>query len=362
MRIPKRAFRSFFLLGAALAVLVALAPPAAADCTCTDNDPCTTDTCLNCIFGNCFGGCAHVTVPNGTGCDDSVFCNGVDFCIQGQCVHTGNPCPGAAGTVSCFESCHEPSDTCTAIDPIGSTCNDSVFCNGADTCGTVGCTGHAGNPCPGPDHDADCSESCNEEADSCTANDPLGALCDDGVFCNGTDSCGSGICGVHVGDPCAEPLDGDCTDSCDEIAEDCIAIDPNGTPCSDGVACTGDDRCQGGSCIAGAPGSGRASGLVFTGPSNLSWAAVPVATTYDVVRGTLSLLAGAGFASATDACTGPQVFGTSLSDTHVPPPRGTDWFLVRPDGPCGPGTYDDGSPSQAASRDTGIAASPNACP
>ena len=77
---------------------------------------------------------------------------------------------------------------------------------------------HAGNPCPGPDGDGNCSESCNEAADNCTAPDPNGSACSDGLFCNGTDTCNAGACSVHTGDPCL-PLntaDGNCSTSCNE--------------------------------------------------------------------------------------------------------------------------------------------------
>jgi hypothetical protein len=39
-----------------------------------------------------------------------------------------------------------------------------------------------GNPCPGPDGDSDCSETCNEGADNCSTNDPNGSFCDIGIF------------------------------------------------------------------------------------------------------------------------------------------------------------------------------------
>ena len=48
---------------------------------------------------------------------------------------------------------------------------------------------HAGNPCPGPDGDGNCAESCNEAADNCTAADPNASACNDGVFCNGVEFC-----------------------------------------------------------------------------------------------------------------------------------------------------------------------------
>jgi hypothetical protein len=103
-------------------------------------------------------------------------------------------------------------------------------------------------------------------------------------------------------------------------------------------------------------------GLAFSGPNDLSWDAAPAATGYDVIRGTLSTLLSGGFASATDACVGPHIGDTFMSDAHVPAEGDADWFLIRASNLCGTGTYDDGTPSQVASRESGIAASANACP
>lgn len=45
----------------------------------------------------------------------------------------------------------------------GATCDDGQFCNGADTCATGACTMHEGDPCAG--------ETCDEEADQCGSAD-----------------------------------------------------------------------------------------------------------------------------------------------------------------------------------------------
>lgn len=45
------------------------------------------------------------------------------------------------------------------------------------------------------------------------------AVCDDGLFCNGVDSCLDGLCTVHAGDPCPE--------FCDESADQCASDDDN---------------------------------------------------------------------------------------------------------------------------------------
>jgi hypothetical protein len=139
----------------------------------------------------------------------------------------------------------------------------------------------------------------------------------------------------------------------------------SGGACSDGNACTVGDTCQAGVCVSGgsAPPPGVASGLAFSDPTDLAWNSVSGATGYDVVRGTLStLLAGGNFTPATDACLGDNVPNTFVTDGHIPAVGDGDWILIRAANACGTGTYSDGSPTQSASPDAGIGASPNACP
>ena len=187
---------------------------------------------------------------DGAACNDGVFCNGDDSCSAGTCVtHSGNPCPGPDGDSDCAESCNEASDACTAHDNNGSSCDDGLFCNGEDNCSAGACSGHAGDPCPGPDNDEDCAESCDEADKSCTSPDPNGSSCDDGVFCNGEDNCSAGLCVHHSGDPCEGSDDDDnCAESCDEASESCTSPDPDGSSCDDGVFCNGEDSCVGGVC------------------------------------------------------------------------------------------------------------------
>jgi hypothetical protein len=87
-----------------------------------------------------------------------------------------------------------------------------VFCNGSEVCDlALGCI-------PGPlpcDDGAECStDICIEEIFSCewAAND---ALCDDGLFCNGGETC-QVFSGCLVGTP---PCSGD--ESCDEVLNQC---------------------------------------------------------------------------------------------------------------------------------------------
>ncbi len=231
---------------------------------CADNNVCTDDICTGGV------GCSN---PNNTAsCTDSLYCNGTDTCSGGSCsTHAGDPCPGPDGDGNCSESCNETADNCTAADLNGSVCTDSLYCNGTDTCSGGSCSTHAGDPCPGPDGDGNCSESCNETADNCTAADLNGSICTDSLYCNGTDTCSGGSCSSHAGNPCTGGSE--CNNTCNESADNCFTSNgtactddsnvctndvcngsgscthPNNTAsCTDGLYCNGTDTCSGGTC------------------------------------------------------------------------------------------------------------------
>ena len=101
-----------------------------------------------------------------------------DVCASGYCVD-GVCCDEACGggalddCLGCSVAVGASTDgTCAPFD--GIPCDDGLHCNGVDTC-QVGTCSHAGDPCPGADGDGDCAESCDESTDSCTADDFDGA-------------------------------------------------------------------------------------------------------------------------------------------------------------------------------------------
>ncbi|MCP4548051.1 MAG: hypothetical protein GY835_16420, partial [bacterium] len=71
--------------------------------------------------------------------------------------------------------------------------------------GGIGCQG-GGDPCPG--------QYCDEAGDFCydCEGDPD---CDDGLFCNGAETCAGGSCQAG-GDPCPGQ-------SCDEVGDQCVS-------------------------------------------------------------------------------------------------------------------------------------------
>jgi cysteine-rich repeat protein len=90
---------------------------------------------------------------------------------------------------------------------------------------------------------------CND--DRCNATGtcerrPHTRSCDDGLFCNGADTCAGGSCSVHAGDPCAGGPE--CADTCDE--HDGCAGPEFSTCTADGNAWT-PDTCYFGVCWHG---------------------------------------------------------------------------------------------------------------
>ncbi|MBI3449026.1 MAG: hypothetical protein HY049_08945 [Acidobacteria bacterium] len=109
----------------------------------------------------------------------------------------------------------------------------------------------------------------------------------------------------------------------------------------------------------GAPGVTATSAA--GGAASFSWAALPGATSYDIVQGRLSALRSAhgNFQAATQACVA-HTTGTSVTLSGTPALGDGTWYLVRGASCGGAGTYNDGS--QVGSRDAGINASGNGCP
>ena len=234
---------------------------------CQDGNTCTgPDTCNQ--VGVCNGG---PNAANNTPCDDGLFCTGVEGCQNGVCLSsTGNPCSGAAcnacneATDSCFTPIGSPCSDgsaciaggtcdgaggCTGGVPASGPCDDGLFCNGTDSCGEGACSVHSGSPCAGADGDGNCVESCDESTDLCNANDPNGSSCEDGVFCNGgSDACTDGVCS-GAGTPSCDDLNSCTTDACDEGLDSCTNVSiADGSVCDDGDRCTIHDLCEAGGC------------------------------------------------------------------------------------------------------------------
>ena len=248
---------------------------------------------------------------DGTSCDDGLYCNGADTCSGGSCsTHTGTPCLETEcntcqeATDSCFDVagtlCTDDGNGCTDDECDGAgacahpantaPCDDGLYCNGTDTCSGGSCSTHTGTPCLETECNT-CQEAtdscfdvagtlCTDDGNGCTNDtcDGAGACihpantapCNDGLYCNGADTCSGGNCSAHTGSPCLEtecntcqeatdscfdPSGTVCTDDGNECTDDecdgagvCAHLDNTGL-CDDGLYCTQIDECQGGLCI-----------------------------------------------------------------------------------------------------------------
>src|SRR5262249_18790637 len=129
--------------------------------------------------------------------------------------------PSCDDAISCtLDACSEGLKSCTHTTNDGA-CNDGLFCNGVETCNaTTGCV--AGTP-PCDDGVACTVDTSDEASDTCqfTPND---APCDNGSFCDGAEKCTQSGCAAGT-PPCAAGT------TCIEQTDTCC------TPESDGAFC-----------------------------------------------------------------------------------------------------------------------------
>ncbi len=255
------------------------------------DDADVVDDGIQCTADSCSGGAeVHDSATvEGTNCtQNGSFCDGMETCQSGVCIAGGSPCPGHNTGPACDDSCDELTGTCTASDMLATPCDDGQFCTGTDFCNSNGTCVGLGNPCPGQDVGPACDDSCSEASGDCSAPDVVATACDDGAFCTASDTCDAGGTCVGTGDPCPGPDgDADCTEMCNEVAGMCTTPDPNGSDCGGGDICVssvcadvrlvfvtstaydGDDL--GSAALADAACAARASAASLPG-SYLAWA------------------------------------------------------------------------------------------
>lgn len=101
----------------------------------------------------------------------------------------------------------------------------------------------------------DIGEYCDSALECCTSSCDIadeGTVCDDGLFCNGTETCDAlgGCTGPSTGNPCpTAPIDDNCSLACDEDLGGCFGAFADGVPCDDGDICTAASECETGICV-----------------------------------------------------------------------------------------------------------------
>jgi len=220
------------------------------DPDCNDGEYCNGEE--TCLAGSCIPG----TTPCGPeicdelndtcdecvdndDCDDLLYCNGQETCSSGTCQpETAVNC---ADSVACtVDSCDEDTDTCVHT-PTNALCDNSQYCDGSEWCDAIAdCQPGTSVDCN--DGVACTTDSCDEDADDC-AIVPVDALCDDGAYCSGIESCDT-VDDCQPGTPvdCNDSIA--CTiDSCDEDGDTCINA-PDDAACDNGIFCDGAETCE----------------------------------------------------------------------------------------------------------------------
>ncbi|MEK6799879.1 MAG: hypothetical protein AABZ12_13010, partial [Planctomycetota bacterium] len=195
---------------------------------CLDGDPCTTDTCTIAPSDPVGAGtCVHtpVTVGDSGGCDDGLFCNGLEFCnTLGEC-ETGLAPTCCGGEETCQEGFGICSDK--SLNP-GDPCEFDFQCREGTCdrcrpdcrvriCSAIS-TSNAGKPC---------ASTTECPGGSCLTNDQV---CQDEFLCNGTETCNMAD-GQCVRGPEACGANADCDD------HHCVGGTANGKACTSDLVC-----------------------------------------------------------------------------------------------------------------------------
>lgn len=132
-------------------------PAAEEETVCQSDSDCSSDEVCDITDGSCVG------CLDDSDCDDSLFCNGEERCIDRACTVPLSPC-------SDDEICDEITDTCYTEESYtdcgyDGDCDDGLYCNGEEQCIDGICT--AGSAPCGTD------QVCNEGLQTCDTNSDI---------------------------------------------------------------------------------------------------------------------------------------------------------------------------------------------
>jgi hypothetical protein len=233
---------------------------------CTDNDACDSagkcvagpardckgsgDACNDGICDNVASQCTQKAKAKGVVCDDGQYCTEKDACDgEGQCSGgTDKECSN--GNNACLVGvCDDAKDVCkTNPVPKDSLCNDGNQCTQKDACDGAGkCNGTNAKVCDG---DACNDGVCTPTNGACSTKPKAkGVTCNDADLCTQLDTCdGAGKC--SGADPVLCKSD-TCNDGVCSGGNCGLKPKQGDVGCDDGNACTTNDVCGGGKCLAG---------------------------------------------------------------------------------------------------------------
>lgn len=261
--------------------------PCGLDCAKIKTPQCTVAVCNTGQEVGPINSCVVVAAPDGTACDDGMFCTVDDACSKGTCVGGGQNDCGTPAAACMAVICYEDSQSCdvTPVDD-GTACTPTNLCqiNGTckvgdcvgepkdctfsplNECNTVACDPTTGK-CEGTPDPTKNDTPCLLTGDACSVNktcmagqcgggtpkdcSALDVGCQIGVCDSATGTCGPApaLAGTACSDGIAECYVGTC-----DAKGDCgpSSLLPDGTACNDHDACTSTDTCTAGVCAGGA--------------------------------------------------------------------------------------------------------------
>jgi len=120
---------------------------------------CVIDDDLDCTTDTCDAEFGCINLPDDSVCDDGNLCTS-DECIPGVgCVHTSAPCSDG---IDCTHDACDPATGACVSTPDDSACDNGLFCDGEETCNPeVGCVAGVSScvvACDDLCHTAGCDE------------------------------------------------------------------------------------------------------------------------------------------------------------------------------------------------------------
>jgi hypothetical protein len=261
---------------------------------CDDADPCSLDDqcesgacvgtakeCGNLAQGNpCLkafcdaqstpvaGECVTEDLPDGTACDDGLFCKVDEKCVAGECKGTSKVCETKLCAIG---TCDEAAGACTyKADPatVGKSCDDQDACTDGTVCTALATCG-AGDPVTPDECSANLGNSnpcmvgqCDEATGCSVVAAPNGQVC---TIVNAQAQCLDGVCTLIK---CQTGF-GDCNGNKDDGCEqDLLASATNCGECKKTCEVAGGTgKCVAGKCaVASCPtGTGDCDGLFANG-------------------------------------------------------------------------------------------------
>lgn len=214
------------------------------DANCDDKNSCTNDSCLP------NGNCENLAVANGQSCDDNNACTQSDSCQAGKCVGFDPISCSALDDCHSIGVCDPKTGNCSNPPKSdGTNCDDQNACTQLDSCQAGVCIGSNPITCTALDQCHNVG-TCNTSTGICSnPNKTNGTSCNDSNSCTQTDTCQSGICTGSNPVTCTALDNCHNVGTCNTSTGICTnPIKTDGTNCSNGLFCDGAETCQSGVC------------------------------------------------------------------------------------------------------------------